>query len=223
MPAPANPNRLPDIQKALKRAKPGDQIPLEALAVIYGTAKSRFVTVKNTMVGFPSPILQNGAHIFPAKQALQAMLDWEMRHHKDAASKAERINAILGKTKEGRADAKGAAAMPVRDLAVLSRMAAETEERERDQRLYIPAAEVERVASDVFSELSEFMGGLSNKVDPNGMLEPTIRAAIDDGSAKALLGFHARMKTLLNANAEPNRVGSATSRTRGTSPRRKRQ
>lgn len=223
MPAPANPNRLPDIQKALKRAKPADQIPLESLAVIWGTAKSRFVTVKNAMPDFPSPILQNGAHIFPAKEALQAMLNWETRFHKDAADKAKRIDAILGKTKKGRVDAASTAAMPIRDMAVLSKLAAEVEERERDQREYIPAAEVERTAGDVFSELSEFMAGLSNKVDPNGLLDPTIRAAIDEGSAKALLGFHARMKQLLNPHVAPSGNRKSPSSTRGTSPRRKRQ
>lgn len=220
MPAPSNPNRLPDIKSALRRAKPADQLSLEALAVIYGTSKQRFVTVKNAMPGFPSPIAQGTSHVFPAKAALQAMLNWETRHHAAAAAKADRQNAILGKIKPERAQAIADAAIPVRDLAIMSRLAAETEERERDQRLYIPAAEVERTASDVFSELSEFMAGLSNKVDPNGLLDATIRALIDDGSAKALLGFHARMKTLLNANADTSRSGKPSNRARSTRARR---
>jgi hypothetical protein len=220
--ANANPNRRPDIQAALKRAKPNDLLSLEALAMIWGVAKSRFVTVKNVMPGFPPPIPQGTSHVFKAKQALKAMLDYETRHDRAAQLRADRQAAILGGMKKARADQVVDQGIPARDLQILNRMATEIEERERNQRAYIPAAEVAMIAGDVFSEISEFMAGLSNKVDPNGLLDPLLRAQIDDHASEALLRFHGKMKKILDADVVEGTPGGAPNRARKPRARRQR-
>ncbi len=220
MGAKANPNRRGDIQRALKKAKPEDMLSLEDLAFIYGATKGPFVTAKKQMVGMPPPVLQGTQHIYPAKAALKAMLDYEMRNDAAADDRARRTKAILGTIAGDRMDQSSG--LPARELQILNRTAAEIEERERAQRRYIPAEEVAMVAGEVFSELSEFMAGLSNKLDPNGLLDPRLRALIDTGGAEALLGFHRKMKDILDADADHADPGRAPSRARRAPTRRKR-
>lgn len=222
MGAKADPHRRANIADALKKAKPNDMLSLEDLANIYGVTKGPFVTARKMMVGFPPPVPQGTAFIYNAKRALKAMLDYVTRH--DAATEAveKRKNALLAGTSARRDAAAMNESIPVRDLAVLSRLAAETEERERQQGAYIPAAEVARVAGDVFGELSEFMADLSNKVDPNGLLAPDLRELIDRQGAIALSGFHKRMKTILTADALAGSNRSTDARGREPRARRKR-
>lgn len=222
MGATANPNRRSDIAAALKRAKPNDMITLEDLAFIYGTTKGPFVTAKKQMTGMPQPVLQGTVHTYPARAALQAMLTYEKRNDAIADDRAKRTNAILGNLVKDRMDETATNALPARELQILNRMATEIEERERNQRLYIPAGEVAATAGAVYSDLSEFMAGLSNKVDPNGLLDPALRALIDTNAANALLGFHRQLKLLLDADVVAGSPGGAPSSARKPRTRRKR-
>jgi hypothetical protein len=131
-------------------------------------------------------------------------------------------DAILGNMRERRVETVAGSGMEPRQLQILSRMSAEIEQRERDQRLYIPAAEVTQIAGDVFSEISEFVAGLSNMIDPNGLLDPALRVLIDDNARTALLGFHKRLKVLLDADAHTSTPGGAVSGARKSRPRRQR-
>lgn len=222
MGASPNPNRRSDIAAALKRAKPNDMITLEDLAFIYGTTKGPFVTAKKQMTGMPAPVLQGTVHTYPARAALQAMLNYEKRNDAIADDRAKRTNAILGNLVKDRMDETASNALPARELQILNRMATEIEERERNQRLYIHASEVSQTAGEVFSELSEFMAGLSNKIDPNGLLDPALRAVIDTNGSEALLGFHKRLKLLLDADVLAGSPGRAHDSARKPRSRRKR-
>jgi len=223
MGAKGNPNRRSDIAAALKKAKPADMLSLEDLAFIWGTTKGPFVTAKKNMVGMPPPIPQGTQHIYNARAALKAMRDYETRNDAAAVSQQKRADAILGTLARERRDEATSTGLPVRDLQILNRMAAEVEDRERQQRLFIPAAEVAAEVGAVFSELSEFIAGLSNKVDPNGLLDPGLRQQIDDEGATALLGFNRRLKLLLDADVvagstrgTPDRAGKPRARRKRT-------
>jgi hypothetical protein len=220
--AKANPNRRSDIAAALKRAKPNDMLSLEDLAFVYGTTKGPFVTAKKQMPGMPQPILQGTQHIYPARAALKAMLDFETRNDAAAVDISRRRDAILGTLTRDRHEEATSAHLPARELQILNRLAAEVEEREREQRAYIPAAEVARTAGEVFSALSEFMASLSNRVDPNGLLDPKLRTIIDTGGAEALLGFHKTLRLLLNADAVSGTPRTTPDRARKSRVRRKR-
>ena len=220
MGAKPNPNRRADIKAALKRVKPDQELGLDELAHIYGATKGPFVTAKKQMVGFPAPILRGTSHFYNGRAALQAMLDYDMRNDAAAQQREKRAAAILGTTHREREEA--AAGFNPRDLQILNRMATEVEERERAQRMYIPAAEVSAIAGEVFSSLSEFMAGLSNKVDPNGLLDARLRNIIDKEGHDALLGFHRRLAVLLDADVEPAADRAAPSGARKPRTRRKR-
>jgi len=215
-----NLNRRRDIAAALKKAKPSDSLTLEALALVWGVTKPRFVTVRNTMADFPPPSPgQANVYIYPAVKALKAMLAHETRHDDAARKRQERTNQILGRTARGRTD-DAAGRHTVNELATLSKMRAQIEADEREQGLYAPIAQVAAVASEVFGEISEFMRGLSNKLDPHGLLDPEIRARIDKGGDDALLQLYGKMKDVLSPDAKPTRNRKPSGRARSTRARR---
>lgn len=219
MPETSNPKRVRDIRAAIARAKQRDKLSLEDLATIWGTAKSRFVTVRNTMPGFPEPVDKVGnQHVFPAIRALKAMLKHEQRHDEMARIQQNRADAILGKRRKP--DEPVIAPMSANEMATLSRLAAETEERERAQGLYIPATEVAAVAHDVFSEISDFGSRLSNEIDPHGRLAPDVRLSIDKAAKEAVLRCHANMRQILSPDARQDGNRTATRRP-GRAPARR--
>jgi hypothetical protein len=207
----ADPKRVRDIEAALKRAPARSRLKLGDCALIWNVTKPRFVSVRNQMPDFPDPVDKEGnEYIYPARKALQAMLRYEKRHEAVAARRAEMTAQIMGK---GRREANAASAgFSVNELAGMSRLANEVEEREINQGLYIPRAEVARVAGDVFSEISELLSRLSYKVDPSGRLPMATRVAIDTAGKEQLLKAGARMKDILEPDAQSARNRAAASR-----------
>jgi hypothetical protein len=225
-----NKNRRSDIAAALKRAKPSDMLTLEELALIWGVTKPRFVTVRNTMADFPAPLPgQGNVYIYPARKALEAMLKHETRHDEAASQRRARADAILGRNGKGKASDTLGDHTP-NELVLLSRLAADVEERERAMRIHIPAVEVSDTAGDVFGEMSEFLSDFANEIDPNGLLDPDTRERIDKAARERLLHFHRRMKHILTADGDAGGApsgqtgaGRAPRGAGGARPRRKRQ
>lgn len=212
-----NLSRRQDLQRAIKRAKPGDLLRLEDLARVWGVVKTRFVNVKNDVtmtIGFPEHAPgPNNTHLYPAKASLQKLLDWETRHDKISSDRQKRAAEILGHTRRGRAGVSEIAIHQPRELSELNRLAADIEQRERDQGLYIPASVVSATAGDVFSIVSEFCGIMENHVDPNGLLPPEVREKIAKGGRDTLLKVHQRMKGLLNADSAADQRPAGRART----------
>lgn len=203
--------RLNDLRVALKRAKPNDLLSLDDVALLWGTSKSRFVTQREQMANFPAPApapkemgLAPRAYVYPARAAIEAMIAYANRHEDLDKAKAARTAAMLGQ-RRGAIDA--APLHNVNELQTVNRLAAEIEERERTQGLYIPVADVAAVAGELFSELSEFVSELANRIDPHGALPPGVRLLIADQGKEALLLIHRRLKDMLRADAvaETNR------------------
>lgn len=203
--------RISDLRAALKRSKADALLSLEDVALLWGTAKSRFVTVRNQIADFPAPIpapkamgLPPKAYAYPARPAIEAMLAYANRHDDLDRAKAERTALILGQ-RRGRDDQTPL--HKVNELQVLNRLAAELEARERAQGEYVASADVASVAGEVFSEISDFFATLSNKIDPHGELPPEVRKLVDDLGSSALLRLHGRMKDMLDSDAvtETNR------------------
>ena len=202
---PQDAKRVKDLRAALRRAGPEDVLALEEVALIWGVSKARFVTVRNQIAAFPDARpapkglgLQPNAIVYPARVALEAMLEYAQRHETAAKAKAARTQAILGRA---RAADESIAMHTPNELAALNRTMIEMENREREQRLYIPVAEVQAVAADVFSEISDFVGGFTNKLDPHGVLAPDLRKRMDEVGREALLSFHRRMRDMLGGDA----------------------
>lgn len=218
--------RLNDLRAALKRVKADDWLSLDEIALIWGTQKSTFVTTRKHMPDFPQPErapknmgLDPKAYVYPARAALEAMLAYATRHDNLDRAKAERTAVLLG---QRRSTGEAPPLHKVSELQMLNRMAAEIEARERAQGAYVASADVAAVAGEVFSEISEFFSGLSNKIDPHGELAPDLRMRIDDLAREALLRFHARMKDMLETDAvaetnrdQANRAGKSRARRAG--------
>lgn len=220
--------RRRDLEAALKRAKDDDLLSLDHLAVLWGVVKTRFVNIRNDIeatIGWPKAEKgPKNTHLYPARDALQKMLDYEKRHDKAESDRRKQVDRILGRTGRGK-EADDGYQMPVNEMAQLHRMATEIEERERKQRLYIPATEVAATCAEVFALFSEFCGDLDNRVDPNGELPGPVRARVRELGAELQLRIHREMKDMLSADAhaKPSDAaahGGAPRRARRASPRR---
>lgn len=193
-----NAQRLIDLKATLAAAKPKDVLSLADCASLWGVTKPRFVNKRAEIASFPDICATEGnAHFYPARAALKAMISHIDRHQKASADRVVRQAKLIGNS----AAAEALAHHTPAELATLNRIAAELSEREIKQGLYVPVAENQYVAGLVFSRLSEFMSGLSNRIDPHGRLDPSTRQMIDIEAHKELLLLHADMKVLLSDDA----------------------
>lgn len=226
---PRAPNlaRRADLEAALKRAKARDEITLDGLARLMGVSKQRFINMQReieSLYDFPAfRIGPNKVHMFPAKKAIAVLLQYETRHDEQTKKLQEVTDRILGRG--DRPKNEGEPVLPIGDLAVLSRVMAETEERERDQRQHIPASDVSATAANVFSMVSGFLGELDTHVDPNGLLPADVRHLVRQGGHGAALKLHTMMRDMLvpDAPAKPKRARKApgkNGRPRRAPPRR---
>lgn len=225
--AKSGPNlaRRSDLKAALKRAGTDDLLTLDACAVLWGVVKTRFVNVRNDIeatIGWPQP--QPGprnSFLYPAKEAIEKMLAYEMRHDDLAADRQKRIDKILGRTRRvGSKSPSDGYAMPVNEMATIHRLATEIEVRERNQRLYIPAAEVSATCGEVFAIFSEFCGDLDNRCDPNGELPAETRRRIRELGFDLQLRIHGEIKELLAADADTGSTDLARNRAPANRSRR---
>lgn len=218
--AKSDPKRLKDLEAALGRAKPRDRLTLEECAVLWGVTKPRFVSVRNQMPAFPDPVDKEGnVFFYPARKALQAMLGYERRHDELAKARQSRADAILGKHRVSRTEGDDGSHSP-NELATLSRIAADAEERERLQRLYVPIDEVVTIAGDVFGEVSDTLSQLAMLIDPHGRLDPKVRADIDKEAKGVLLRCHRRMKDILVVDVDDTRDRGPAGKARAARTRR---
>lgn len=198
-----NLDRVRDIQAALKRAKPGDELSLAECAMIWGIGKGSFVNVRERMGKFPAPKPGAGNSIlYPARQALEAMLEYETRADAAERDRQKRAAAIMGMT-GGRGRRKAEEVfLPPSEMLKLSRLRAEIEQREREQGLYAPIADLRNLLASVFGTLSETLGRLELKADPNGLWEPEVRQAVQAAGRECLLLIHAQVSDMLGPDAD---------------------
>lgn len=227
---PRGPNlaRRADLEAAIKRCKTADILTLDGLAAVWGTSKSNFTnTLRLIEKMFEMPPYKpgpQGVHIYPARRALKVLLAYETRRDAADADIQKRQAAILGKGQRKR-EKPEEALIPMSDLAVASRVMAETEERERVQGLYTALEDQARTAGMVFAGLSNFLSTLHISIDPNGKLPPQVREMVKAGAKKENLRIHKLMKDMLSGHAvsqsrRPKKAGSANGRARGASSRR---
>ena len=193
--------RLVDLKAALKALgrKKNPLISLDDCAALWGVTKPRFVTKRKEMAGFPDMVERDGnAHLYPAREALKAMIDFIERHQAASTSKAKRLGELIGTDQMAEHIAGG---FSIAELAKANQLAAELEQRMRDQGLYIRVDDVQRVVGMVFSEMSETLSNLSNIVDPHGRLDPSVRTLIDTNAHELLLRTHRNLKGMLSPDA----------------------
>lgn len=212
--------RLVDLTAALKKAKPKDVVTLETLSAIWGVAKPRFVTVARNFIDWPEPVGKEGnAYLLPAQKCFRSMIDYLKRHEAASKSRATRLGALIGSDQMAEQIAGG---FSIAELARANQLAAELEQRQREQGLYIPVADVQRTIGLVFSEISEFLSNLSNYVDPHGnRLPPAVRAAVDTAAHEQLLSVHAKLRGMLSPDVKPEPTRKPARKPRKAPARRK--
>lgn len=216
-----NAQRLVDLKAALTAVKPKGTISLADCAALWGVTKPRFVNKRAEIAGFPDGVIgANNSLNYPAAATIKAMIAFLDRHHKANAQRVERQVKLIGGSKS---TAETLTHMTPAELATLNRLRSDVEYDEREQGQYCPIAEQQRIAGEVFSELSEFLSALSNQIDPHGRFEPEIRVAIDSKAHEALLKIHSRMKGLLAGDALRRGTGAANKPTGRTRTRRQRK
>lgn len=213
-----DPERLIDFKAKLKTAKKTDEAGLREFAAMWGVSKPRFVNKRAEIADFPDPVRKQGnTDVYLLIPCLKAMIAHLERHKTAQVEKAVRQKKLTP-----RAAAENVESLPVADLVRLNTLAADVEQREREQGLYIPAADVERVAGFVFSSLSNLLSNLAKRIDPHGRLPAATRKLIDDEGHKQLLSLHAEIKRLVKPDADPRRSRVAARKTGGARARRTR-
>jgi hypothetical protein len=222
MPDKTNAQRMVDIKAMLDTVtKRTDTISLDDCAALWGVTKPRFVNKRKEFAAFPAPVaVEKNAHLYPAKKALQSMLDYLERHHRAQVERVQRQARILG---GNAASVEMLAHYSPAEIVQLNRAAADIAQREIEQGNYVPVAQVAAVAGEVFSEISGFMSNLSNLIDPHGRLTPEIRGLIDSKGHERLLALHRRMKDLLSDDVVRPGARAETAGSKRASPRRKRE
>lgn len=216
--AKTDPQRLVDLKAALKSAKATDMLSLGDCSIIWGVTKPRFVNKAKEFSDFPDPVRDGNSHLYEARAALKSMIGFIERHQQASLERAQRTGKLLG----GMATEESLLRHTPQELVVLNRLQTELAKREIEQGNYVPRAEVEQIAGQVFSEVSELLNQLSNRIDPHGKLEPAIRVMIDTMGSKRLLEIHTRLKGLLTDHADNGTNSGKAGKPRQASTRRKR-
>lgn len=212
--------RLVDLKAALKRAHHKHTCTLEDLASLWGVTKPRFVNKRREFHRFPEHAEKVGnAYLYPTRDALKAMIEYLEKHKEVSTSRAKRLGELIGTDQMAEHIAGG---FSIAELAKANQLAAELEERQRDQGLYAPISEVHRVIGMVFSEISEFVSNLANVVDPHGKLPPSARATLDSKAHEELLRLHGNLKGMLSTNAVDSGTRKPARKSGAARTRRKR-
>jgi len=191
--AKTDPQRRVDLAAALASAKPGERWDTQECAAIWGVSKPRFVNKYVEFPDFPDPEKDGNRHLYDKVGVIKSMLAYLDRHQAASLERAKRHAALLG----GDEMEEALKRYTPQEIIHLNRLQTEMDQRAIAQGLYVPVTEVSAVAGAVFSEISEFMTGLSNKIDPHGKLDPNLRKLIDTNAHSRLLQVHNRLKALL--------------------------
>lgn len=195
--------RLSSLRAALKAAQPDDDVTLPVLTEIWGSSKGQFVKIRDQCMNFPPH--KTGPHgvlIYPARAALEALIAFDTKDDVAAEALARRQTALLGVARKA-GSRKGRATesfIPIDQLAKAARLAAEIEQRERDQGEFIAKIDVERVIGNVFSIISGRLSSLETMVDPSSSLPLPQRHLINKAGRDVLLQVNAEVKDMLAGN-----------------------
>jgi hypothetical protein len=210
--------RKADLATAFKRFKKGEQISLEDLARLWGVTKARFINIRNDIQDFPDPVGKQGnAHLYEAKAAIAALIRHESRNDAQVNAKSAKVARILGATVHA-AEEEGA--LPAAEMLALARARAEIAKRLQEQGTLVKFSDVQQTAAEVFGEISQVLGKLSDSVDPNGKLSGQVRAIMDDLGKDLLLRMYNKLDDMLTDDVDSHTHRATPARKRTHRPRR---
>lgn len=209
--------RRADLDRALKAFKKGENTTLEEMALLWGVTKARFINVRSMIADFPEPVGKQGnVHLYPAKETISALIRHEKRNDEATGAKANKIARILGVAEVD----ESAAGISASEALQLSRARADILKRKRELGELVPFGQVQQVLAEVFGEISQTLGKLSDNVDPNGRLPGTVRMLLDGLGKDLLLRTYARLTDMLPNDADSHPARTAPTRARPNRARR---
>ena len=229
----SNIERVNSLRRALAKAKKvkGDDPRLSntELCAVLNIGKSAFTTLKNKIPNFPTAEDgPRGSQIFPAIEAIEALLAYETRADEEEEARRALAAGIVGSSRPtGRRKKSPEVWLPPSELMKYSRLQAETEERERTQGEYVPVQQVRDLAGRIYSRIKSPLQRLELKVDPNGLLTAEQRQQIGELGRTALLAIARDIEKDLGIDADDyagrsDKPARKAAKTQGSRARRKR-
>lgn len=208
MPTPIDPKRLPTLRAAVKKFKPGEKVPQQQLAKIYGVTNARFTTlVHQRFDDFPPPERHGDkTHWYEAIPALNAMIAYMTSNTRRKRAAADRAAEILGDAPT-RAEPAGepAPSAPAESQplspAELDRLAsAETRtfRLQQEKRQFVRADVARGIIRSLFTTVQRSVSALALEIDPNGELPPMHRARLEAAVRDSMVKIHASVKSLVD-------------------------
>lgn len=217
------------LTKAKRQKAKKPKLTNTELCGIVGVSKGAFTQLKNQIADFPAhEDGPRGSQVFPAIEALQALIDHETSEDAEEAARRAIANEIVGASKpRGRKKKSPEVWLPPSEMMKYSRLQAEIEERERTMGEYIPVQDVRDLAGRIYTRLKQPLQQLELKVDPNGLLSADQRAKISELGRTALLAIAREMEEALDIDADDyagrfEDAAGASRRTKKPRARRKR-
>jgi hypothetical protein len=203
MPTPIDPKRLPTLRAALKRFKPGEKVPQQNLAKIYGVTNARFTTLaKQRFENFPpAERHEDKTHWYEAVPAIQSMIAYLTNAGAKKRASARRAAAILGEASEEAQTTPEPQELPPPTPAELDKLAsAETRtfRLEQEKKQFVRADVARAFIRDLFNAVQRQVGGLATEIDPNGELPPEHRQRLESSVRFAMVKIHETVKAIVD-------------------------
>jgi len=200
MPTPLDPKRVPTLKAALDRFQPDELVPQRELATIYGVSPARFSSlIKTRFEGFP-PGERRGdkTNWFPAHAALKIMIAYADGKGNAKQEQARKVRDFLS-AKEDAAPVQPVLLTPAEldKLASAETRAFQLAKMKGD---VIPRSQVRETAQGIYQRLARFMASLPHEIDPNGQLNPKIRADLEKRCNATHSAFYEDLKNFLEAS-----------------------
>ncbi len=206
-------NRRKALAEALESTVKGETITLDEMMILWGVSKGTFVNTRNLIPYFPEAAFVGARNVinWPRKEALEALIKWEMRGDGEAKAKTQRLNRMMG-LENGEDDE---AIISISEMSKASGLRADIEERMIRQGELVPISENRRVAGRVFEIISRNLSRLGSVIDPNGREKPELRARLDQNGSNLLLAIHRELALALGDEYVRQPVAAAV----GSGPR----
>lgn len=212
MPTPIPKDRMPTLKAALAKYKPTDKESMRALAKLYDVAPSRFSTlIKERFPDFPEAERIDRADWYPARAAIESMLAYMVAQKRGAKSSAGRKAAAI----RGAASSKVAnedpddEPMTPAELDKLASAMTRAFNLRKAMGLVVDRDKAKAQMRAAFSIFSHEVMSLPNVLDPNGLLAPRERRALEQKCREILTKVHGAMGDLLDLNGEAGTSSTA--------------
>lgn len=201
MPTPIDPKRLPALKAAKRRFKPGDMLPQQELAKIYGVSNARLTTLIHQRFGSFPPAERHGdkTHWYEALPALDAMIAYLTGNEQRKHDAGRRVAAVLAQAPatEAPADREDPAPPTAAELDKLASAQTRSFRLLQEKKQFVRVDAHRHVVRELFTTTQRSVTSLPMEIDPNGELPPLHRERLETAVRDAMLKIHASVAAVL--------------------------